>query len=120
MKKQSLSGTLEEQCAFLYDIAVEKMAQGNYTGAYYALKDIVKHAPDFRDAAALLNDAKKRKAEQRLLLIFAILGSVLAVLLGTMLQFSNDGWFIILLLIGGIIGYAVGNFINSFRQGTYA
>ena len=120
MQKQSLTGTLEEQCAFLYDIAVEKMAQGNFTGAYHALKDVVKHAPDFRDAAALLEDATKRKKEQRSLLIFATLGATLAVFAGTLLQLSNDIWFILLVLVGGIVGYALGNLVNSFRQRSYA
>ncbi|HMN31708.1 MAG TPA: hypothetical protein PKE45_26400, partial [Caldilineaceae bacterium] len=55
MPKQLLTGTLEEQCEFLYTMAVEKMAQGNYTGAVHALKEVVKHAPDFRDAQALLD-----------------------------------------------------------------
>ena len=39
-RKQTLIGTLDEQCEFLYDLALEKMDQGNYTGAAHALKEI--------------------------------------------------------------------------------
>ena len=61
MAKQALSGSLEEQCEFLYTLAVEKMGDGNYTGAVHALKEIVKYAPDYRDSAELLAEAKRRK-----------------------------------------------------------
>lgn len=62
MPKQTLTGTLEEQCEFLYQLAQEKMAQGNYTGAVHALQEVTKHAPTFRDAAALLREAKQKKS----------------------------------------------------------
>ena len=54
MPKQLLTGSLEEQCQFLYSLALEKIQQGNYTGAVHALKEIVKYKPDFLDAADLL------------------------------------------------------------------
>ncbi len=38
MPKQMLSGTLDEQCAFLYDLGRQKMEQGNYTGAIHAFR----------------------------------------------------------------------------------
>ena len=37
MPKQKLTGTLDEQCEFLYGLAITKMAEGNYTGAKHAL-----------------------------------------------------------------------------------
>lgn len=118
MRKQSLSGSLEEQCEFLYNLALEKFEQGNYTGATYALKDIVKHAPDFRDAAQLLEKAQKHKSEQRRLLVMAILGSMIFVGIGTVLQIPNDFWFLVLAVVGGLVGYFVANWIESFRQRT--
>jgi hypothetical protein len=53
MPKQVLTGTLDEQCEFLYSLAQEKIGQGNYTGAVHVLKEIVKHKPDYRDAVAI-------------------------------------------------------------------
>ncbi len=58
MPKELLTGTLDEQCEFLYNLAMEKMQAGNYTGAAHALKEIVEHKPNFRDAAELLEEAK--------------------------------------------------------------
>lgn len=60
MPKQKLTGTLDEQCQFLYDAALTKMADGNYTGAKHALQEIVKYKPDFRDAAQLLEEADRK------------------------------------------------------------
>ena len=74
MAKQVLAGTLEDQCEFLYILAQEKMAQGNFTGATYALKEIVKHKPDYRDAATLLAEAKRQKSKQSGLLLSGFLG----------------------------------------------
>ncbi|RIK44841.1 MAG: hypothetical protein DCC55_01165 [Chloroflexi bacterium] len=115
MPKQLLTGTLEEQCEFLYNLAQEKMAQGNFTGAAHALAEVVKHAPDFRDAQALLAEAKARKAAQQRLLIAGILGALLFVGLGSLLQLSNDLVLIGLALAGAVAGYGVGNWLESYR-----
>jgi len=116
MPKQLLSGTLEEQCQVLYDMALEKMEKGNYTGATYALKEIVKYAPDYRDAAQLLDEAKRRKAEQRSLLLAAFLGVALFIGVGSRLQVGNDLTFLALAVIGALIGYGAGNFWLSYRR----
>lgn len=116
MPKQLLSGTLDEQCEFLYDLASEKMAQGNYTGAVHALREIVKHQPDYRDAAALLEEAKARKAEQSRLLWFSIGGAALAVGAGTLLQVGNDLIFLVLIAGGTLLGFFAGNYIQSLRR----
>ncbi|HHY56546.1 MAG TPA: hypothetical protein GYA08_14050 [Chloroflexi bacterium] len=116
MPKQVLTGTLEEQCEFLYNLAAEKMAQGNYTGAVHVLKEIVKYKPDFRDAAALLAEAKARKSEQTFLLLMAAAGSVIAVAIGGAVGVPNDLIFLVILLVGALIGYGIGNFVQSFRQ----
>jgi hypothetical protein len=120
MPKQLLAGTLEEQCEFLYNLAQEKMAQGNFTGAEYALAEVVKHAPDFRDAQALLAEARARKAAQRRLLIAGILGAILFVGFGTLLELSNDLLLIGLALVGVVVGYGVGNWVESYRLQTGA
>jgi hypothetical protein len=106
MKKQALTGTLEEQCEFLYNIAIEKLEQGNYTGAYHALKEVVHHKPDFRDAAQRLAEAKQKKSEQRLLLLSAIVGGILFTGIGTSLQISNRILFYGLILLGVVVGYS--------------
>ena len=116
MPKQLLSGTLEEQCQVLYDMALEKMEKGNYTGANYVLKEIVKYAPDYRDAAQLLEEAKRRKAEQRSLLLASLTGVALFIGLGSRLQLSTDLYFLTLAVIGALIGYGAGNLWLSYRR----
>jgi hypothetical protein len=115
MPKQLLTGTLEEQCEFLYTMAQEKLAQGNFTGAVYALQEIVKHAPNFRDAQALLVEAKARKATQRRLLLTALAGALLFVALGTIINLDNDLLFLALAVVGALVGYGVGNWLESRR-----
>jgi hypothetical protein len=115
MPKQLLTGTLDEQCDFLYNVAQEKIAQGNYTGAAYALKEIVKHVPNYKDAAELLAEVKARKSVQTRLLLFGMIGAALFVGLGTLVQVPNDLVFIGLALVGLVIGYGVGNWIESLR-----
>lgn len=116
MRKEKLVGTLEEQCAFLYDLAVDKMEQGNYTGAFHALKEVVKHKPDYQDAAELLQQAKQQKSEQRFLLVIALIGSIVAVWIGSRLQLSNDLLFIVLAVIGALAGYIIAVWLNGFRS----
>jgi hypothetical protein len=116
MPKQLLTGTLDEQCEFLYELAQEKMQQGNYTGAEHALKEIVKHNPDYRDAKAFLADAKRHKAEQSQLLWFAFGGAAVFVFIGTLLQLGNDLFFIGLIAIGALLGFLLGNLVRSLRR----
>lgn len=118
MQKQELTGTLEEQCEFLYELAQEKMADGNYTGAAHVLKEIVKYAPEYRDAADLLQTAQQRKSEQRVLLTGGITGAVLFVGIGTLLQLSNDLLFIVFAVCGTVVGYICANVI--FRTLVWA
>lgn len=112
MPKQKLTGTLEEQCEFLYQLAQEKIAQGNYTGAVHALEEIVIHAPTFRDAADLLQVAKQKKAEQRRMLFSALGGASLFIAIGTVLQLPNDWWFLLFAVVGAFVGFGIANFIE--------
>ena len=116
MPKQLLTGTLDEQCQFLYDLALEKMQQGNYTGAIHALKEVVKHNPGFRDAGELLADAKRRKSEQSQLLWFAFGGAAIFVFIGTMFQVENDFLFLGLIAAGALVGFLVGNLVRRLRR----
>lgn len=116
MRKQELTGTLEEQCETLYGIAQEKMSQGNYTGAYHALKDIVNHKPDFRDVGALFAEAKAKKSEQRFLILISLLTSMVFVWVGSQLQISNDFLFISVAIVGAILGYFIAIWISNFRH----
>jgi len=114
--KQLLTGTLDEQCEFLYTMAIEKMEVGNYTGAVYALREVVAHNPGFKDATALLAFVEERKFDQTFLLAAAGIGAVLGVGLYSWLQPGND-----LLLwvygLGGLLGgYGIGNLIRSFQR----
>jgi hypothetical protein len=118
MPKQELSGSLEEQCEFLYQLAVDKMAQGNFTGAAHALKEIVKYKPDFRDAADLLVEARKRKAEQRNLVLLSLLGMSGGIFVGSQMNVANDLFFFVFAAVGALVGYAVGNLIYSFRRSS--
>jgi hypothetical protein len=116
MPKQLLTGSLDEQCEFLYNLAQEKMQQGNYTGAVHALKEIVKYAPDYRDAGQLLAEAKRRKAVHRSLLFFAFGGAALFILFGTVVQVRNDLIFLALAALGGLAGYLVGDWLRRTRM----
>lgn len=116
MRTQQLTGTLDEQCAFLYQLAQEKLAQGNYTGAMHVLQEIVKHSPTYRDAAQLLVETKRKKAEQRNLLLSGLLGASVAIALGTVLQVPNDLYFIGMALIGALIGFVIGNVLIGPRR----
>jgi hypothetical protein len=118
MPKQLLSGSLDEQCEFLYDLALGKMAQGNFTGAVHAFQEIVKHNPEFRDAAARLAEARARKAQQGQLLWFVFGTATLFVFLGTMLQVGNDLIFLALAAAGGLLGFLLGNLVQSLRRPT--
>lgn len=116
MPKQTLAGTLEEQCAFLYTLAEEKIGQGNYTGAVHALQEIVKHKPDYPNAAQLLAEAKARKSEQTFLLWMSAVGAVVAVAIGGVVGVPNDLVFLGVLVVGALIGYGAGNLLQSFRH----
>ncbi len=118
MPKQLLSGSLDEQCEFLYNLALDKMEQGNYTGAVHAFQEIVKHNPDFRDAEARLVEAKARKAQQNQLLWFAFGGAAIFVLIGTMIQVGNDLIFLVIAAVGGLLGFMLGNLVQSLRRST--
>ena len=115
MPKQKLTGTLDQQCEFLYGLAISKMAQGNYTGAKHALEEIVKYKPDYRDAQQLLAQAKERKSDQTFLVIMAILGAVVCVAFGSFSGVRNDLALLVLVGIGAIVGYGAGNYIRSFQ-----
>jgi hypothetical protein len=117
MPKQMLSGTLDEQCQFLYELGQRKMEQGNYTGAVHAFGEIVKYAPDYRDAADLLAAAKRRKSEQRFLIVIAIIGAVAMIGVGSALDLSNDLYLLALALVGALLGYGVGSLVTNRQRG---
>jgi hypothetical protein len=116
MPKQLLTGTLDEQCEFLYELALEKMQQGNFTGAVHALKEIVKYNPGFRDAGTMLVEAKRRKSEQTMLLWFVFGGAALFVFIGTLLQLGNDFFFLGLIAVGALLGFFTGNLVRGLRK----
>lgn len=114
--KKQLTGTLEEQCSFLYQVAQEKMEDGNYTGAVYALKEIVRHKPDYRDAAQLLEKARRHQKAQSFRLIISLTGAALFVGIGSTAGVPNDLWLFVLAFAGLLLGYAVANMVR--RQAT--
>jgi hypothetical protein len=116
MPKQLLTGTLDEQCDFLYNLASEKMQQGNFTGAVHALKEIVKYNPGFRDADELLAEAKRKKAEQSQMIWFVFGGGALFIFIGTVIQVGNDFLFLGLIAVGALLGFFVGNLVQSLRR----
>src|SRR5688500_3754564 len=116
MPKQLLSGTLDEQCEFLYDLALEKMQQGNFTGAVHALKEVVKHNPGFRDADAILAEAKERKAEQNQLLRVVFVGAALFSFLRTTIDIWNDFFFLGVIAVGALSGFFMENLVRILRR----
>ncbi len=118
MPKQKLTGTLEQQCEFLYGLAITKMAEGNYTGAKHALQEIVKYKPDYRDAQALLEQVSRKKSDQTFLVVMAFIGAAVGVAVGSLGQIGNDLVLLILAGVGALLGYGVGSYIRSFRART--
>jgi hypothetical protein len=115
MPKQRLTGTLDQQCEFLYGLAITKMAEGNYTGAKHALQEIVKYKPDYRDAQQLLEQVSRKKSDQTFLIVMAFVGAAIGVALGSLGQLGNDLVLLVLAGIGALLGYGAGNYIRSFR-----
>ncbi len=111
MAKKLLTGTLEEQCSFLYELAEEKMASGNYTGAVYALKEIVKYRPDYQDAARLLKIARAEKRKQRNRIVISLLGAVVAIGIGSSIGLPNDLWLFGIAFAGLLVGYGAANLL---------
>lgn len=118
MPKKLLTGTLDEQCAFLYGLAQEKMAAGNYTGAIHALKEILKYNPDYAGAAELMAKARAGKREITVLLWFSFGGAIVAVFLGTLWGMPNDIWFLGAALAGAVVGFLIGNALTARRSQT--
>jgi hypothetical protein len=116
MPKKMLTGTLEEQCAFLYKLAQEKMEAGNFTGALHALKEIEKHAPDYPGSAELLAQAKSGKREQSLLIWCGFAGAIGLIFFGTLWNVPNDLWFLGLALSGAVLGYLLGRAILGISR----
>ncbi len=116
MTKQLLTGTLDEQCEFLYKLANEKMEQGNYTGAIHALSEIAAYAPDYKDAADLLALAKRRKSEHRNLLLWALLGLSVFIALGSMLGLPNDLYLLAFAVVGALVGYGIGDLAGRYGR----
>lgn len=108
MPKTLLTGTLDEQCVFLMDLAQQKMSSGNYTGAVHALREIQKYAPDYPGLKELLVRAERGKKEQRVLLFAGFAGAIIAVFAGTWWGVPNDIWFLGLAVGGALIGYLTG------------
>ena len=113
MAKKQLTGTLEEQCSFLYQLAQEKMESGNYTGAVYALKEIVKYKPDYGDAAQLLEKARQHKKAQTFRLVISLAGAVLFVGIGSSAGLQNDLWLFALAFAGLLVGYVIADLIRG-------
>ena len=107
MARQELQGTLEEQCEFLYRLAVEKMRNGNFSGALYALKELHRHNPDYRDVAVLLAEVKYRKARQRTLILAGLAGGTLFASIAHLLGVTADLWLIAAAAAGLVCAYAV-------------
>lgn len=111
--KQQLQGTIEEQCAFLYDLAQDKMKAGNFAGALYALKEVARHKPDYRDVQTLLPQLRQRKAEQRRLILIG-LGSGIAFASGALAAgVDNDLWVMACGLAGLVCGYGGYSLLKS-------
>lgn len=115
MPKRLLTGSLDEQCEFLYTLAQEKIQQGNYTGAVHALQEIAKYQPNYRDTAQLLAEARRRKSDHTTLLVTSFGGAALFIGIGTWMQARNDFILLALALLGGLLGYFVGNLIHSWN-----
>lgn len=109
MARQQLQGTVEEQAAQLYDMAVEAMQEGRYSGAYRYFLEIERALPGFRDVPEQLKKARQARQEQRTLLMSSLLGAMLLIVLARVLGAQSE----LVFLGAGILGLALG-FIVSF------
>ncbi|MDE0672097.1 MAG: hypothetical protein OXH72_10190 [Caldilineaceae bacterium] len=107
MARQELQGTLEEQCEFLYGLAVEKMQAGNFSGAVYALKELHRHNPGYRDVARLLAEVKIRKTRQRNLILTGLAGGTLSASMAHLLGVASDLWLIAAAAAGLVCTYVL-------------
>ena len=117
MPKITLQGTLEEQAAQLYDMAVAAMQEGRYTGAYHYYQQIEQALPGFRDVRERMAEAKRAKQEQRSLLIGSLLGGSLLIAVARLLGNNNEliflGAGVLGLLLGFILTVALYRIANS-------
>ncbi len=104
MVKKLLEGTLEEQCAFLYDLGVEKMKAGNFAGALHVFREVAKHDPTYRDVTVLLAEVKGRKSEQRQLILVGLGSGALFMAVGRLAGISHD----LVLILAGALGLVCG------------
>lgn len=107
MPKKVLQGTVEEQAAQLYDMAVEALNEGRYAGAYRYLAEIERALPGFRDVPDLLAKAAHGKKEQRALLLGSILGGSLMIILARTLGAQSE----LIFLGAGALGMLAGFFV---------
>ncbi len=107
MPKIILKGTVEEQAAQLYDLAVEALGEGRYTAAYRYLREIERALPGFRDVPELLAQAARGKKEQRSLLIGSMVGGSLMIVLARVLGAQSE----LILLAAGAFGLLAGFFV---------
>jgi len=63
----------------------------------------------------LLAIAKQRKSEQSRLLLISLIGGILFIGIGSALGVSGDLWLLALGFVGLVVGYGVGNLLNSLR-----
>lgn len=103
-----LQGTVEEQAAQLYDMAVEAMRDGRYSLAYRYLQEIERALPGFRDVPTLLAQAKAAKQEQRALGWGAIVGGI--AMIGVARGLGVEGELFLLAAAAG--GLLVGFFVT--------
>lgn len=104
MARKMLQGSLESQCAFLYDLALDKMKTGNFAGALYALQEVARHNPEYRDVAALVEELRHRKAEQRRLILIGLASGVLFAGVALALGVTHD----LIVILAGAVGLACG------------
>ncbi len=107
-QRKLLNGTVDEQAAHLYEMAVEAMAEGRYSGAYRYLAEIERAVPGYRDVPALLATVRRAKQEQRFLLISSLTGGMIFIALARLLGIQSEWLFIGAAILGLALGFAAG------------
>ncbi len=92
------------------------MASGNYTGAVYALKEIIKHHPEYENAAQLLTSARKQKRSQTFRLLISLIGAIFFIGIGSMTGLHTDVWLLALGFVGLLVGYGVAGLVGASEQ----
>ena len=107
MATHELQGTVEEQAAQLYDMALEATEEGRYAAATRYLREIERAVPGFRDVPQRLAQADYSRREQRFLALGSMTGAILFIIAARLSGTDRELVFLGAAVLGLIVGVLV-------------